>query len=346
MRSTNKYSEKLILVGLLLILLSMWLLNISLGSVYISFRDILKSLFDPNFADTTIYQIIVQYRLPKSVTAIIAGAGLSISGLLLQTLFRNPMAGPSVLGISSGAGLGVALLIMGSQVVGWPLLTENGTNFPIMLAAILGAILVLLLIIGISFRVKSSVTLLIIGLMLGALTTSIISILTYFSKATQLQQFMFWSFGSLGHLTYEELLILGSIVLVVLLSVIPFLKHLNALLLGENYARSLGVSVKRIKQLILVASGILIGVITAWTGPIAFIGLAVPHIARLLLKTSNHFILYPAIILIGSSLLLLCDSIAQLPFNELVIPINAITSLVGAPLVIWLILKKKNIVRL
>lgn len=334
------------LVGLVSLLLAVWLLNISLGSVYISFQDIIKSLFDPNYAGTTSYQIIVQYRLPKSITTIITGAGLSVSGLLLQTLFRNPMAGPSVLGISSGAGLGVAILVMGSHILGWPFLTESGTNFPMIIAAIIGAVLVLLLIIGISFRVKSSVTLLIIGLMLGALTTSIISILTYFSKATQLQQFMFWSFGSLGHLTYRELIIFGSIVLVVLVSIIPFLKHLNALLLGENYARSLGVSIKYVKQVILIASGILIGVVTSWTGPIAFIGLAVPHIARLLLKTSNHFILYPAIILIGSSLLLLCDSVAQLPFNELVIPINAITSLIGAPLVIWLILKKKNIVRL
>ncbi len=346
MSTANKYSERLILVGLLLFLLVVWLLNISLGSVYISFQDILNVLFKPDYADTTSYQIIVEYRLPKSITAIITGAALSVSGLLLQTLFRNPMAGPSVLGISSGAGLGVALLILGSQLVGWPLLAESGASFPIIISAIIGAVLVLLLIIGISFRVKSSVTLLIIGLMLGALTTAIISILTYFSKATQLQQFMFWSFGSLGHLTYQELRILGSIVLVVLLSIIPFLKNLNALLLGENYARSMGVSVQRVKQIILLASGILIGVITAWTGPIAFIGLTVPHIARLLLKTSNHFILYPAIILIGSSFLLVCDSVSQLPFNEMVIPVNAITSLIGAPLVIWLILKKKNIVRL
>ncbi len=286
--------------------------------------------------------ILFNYRIPKSITAIVAGSGLSLAGLLMQTLFRNPMAGPSVLGITSGAGLGVALLVMGTGLFGGFAIDGLNLNIGIIIAAILGAFLVLLGILLLSYRIKNTLSILIIGLMLGALTTSIVSIMAYFSKAEELQQYMFWGFGSLGHLTKNELLLLSVIVVLGMASVIPFLKPLNALLLGENYAQNMGVNLKHLKNYILIITGVITGIITAFVGPIAFIGLAVPHIARLVFNTSNHKILVPTVVILGAIVLLICDSIAQLPLSEKVIPINAVTSLFGAPLVIWLLIRNKN----
>jgi iron complex transport system permease protein len=286
---------------------------------------------------------LFKYRIPKSITAIIAGSGLSLVGLLMQTLFKNPMAGPSVLGISSGAGLGVALLFMGGSFFGGIQLADGfNLNVSVLIAAISGAFVVLSGILVLSYRIKNILSILIVGLMLGALTSSIVSILAYFSKAEELQQYLFWGFGSLGHLSMTELYLLSFIVFLGMLFVIPLLKPLNALLLGENYAQNMGVNVKNIKNLILVISGVIIGVITAFVGPIAFIGLAVPHISRMIFNTSDHKILLPTVIIFGAIILLICDTIAQLPLSEKVIPINAVTSLFGAPIVIWLLIRKKN----
>lgn len=272
--------------------------------------------------------------------------GLSVVGLLMQTLFRNPMAGPSVLGISSGAGLGVALLVMGTGLLSKQTLDrlnlDNNLRFSMLIAAIIGAFIVLFIILLLSAKIKNSLSILIIGLMLGALTTAIVGILSYFTKAEQLQQYMFWGFGSLGHLSTKQLWTYAILIFTGLIAIVPFLKPLNSLLLGENYAQNMGVNIKAIKNYILIISGLIIGVTTAFVGPIAFIGLAVPHIARLVFNTSNHKTLVPAVILIGAIILLICDSIAQLPFSEQVVPINAITSLFGAPLVIWLIIYKKK----
>ncbi len=286
--------------------------------------------------------ILFNFRIPKSITAILTGMGLSVVGLLMQTLFRNPMAGPSVLGISSGAGLGVALLVMGTGLLSRQTMDILNHELTILIAAIVGAFVVLLLILLLSAKIKNTLSILIIGLMLGALTTAIVGILSYFTKAEQLQEYMFWGFGSLGHLTKKEVWIYASIIFIGFIAIIPLLKPLNSLLLGENYAQNMGVNIKRTKKYILIIAGLLTGVITAFVGPIAFIGLAVPHIARLLFNTSNHKIVVPAVILIGAIILLVCDSIAQLPFSEQVVPINAITSLFGAPLVIWLIIHKKK----
>jgi len=319
-----------------------WILNISMGSVSIPFKEIVSGVLGGDLSKSSWQHILFNFRISKSLTAILTGAGLSLVGLLMQTLFRNPMAGPSVLGISSGAGLGVALLVMGGGLIGGISLDGFNQNFTILIAAIIGAFVVLFLILGLSSKIKNTLSILIIGLMLGALTTSVVSILSYFTKAEQLQQYMFWGFGSLGHLSSKELVLYTFIILVGILAVIPLLKPLNSLLLGENYAQNMGVNIKRIKKHILIISGVLTGIITAFVGPIAFIGLAIPHIARLLFNTSNHKILVPAVILIGAIVLLICDSIAQLPFSEQVIPINAITSLFGAPLVIWLLIRNKN----
>ncbi len=286
--------------------------------------------------------ILFNYRIPKSITAILTGSGLSLVGLLMQTLFRNPMAGPSVLGISSGAGLGVALLIMGTGVIGGISIADSNINLSILFAAIIGAFIVLGIILLLGSKIKNTLSILIIGLMLGALTTSVVSILSYFTKAEQLQQYMFWGFGSLGHLSMPELLLYFLFIIAGISAVIPILKPLNSLLLGENYAQNMGVNIKQLKKYILLVAGILTGIITAFVGPIAFIGLAIPHIARLVFNTSNHKILVPSVLLIGAIVLLICDTIAQLPFSEQVIPINAITSLFGAPVVIWLLIRKKN----
>ncbi len=318
------------------------MLNISLGSVSIPFSEITNALLGADLSQETWKHILFNYRIPKSITAIVAGSGLSLAGLLMQTLFRNPMAGPSVLGITSGAGLGVALLVMGTGLFGGFAIDGLNLNIGIIIAAILGAFLVLLGILLLSYSIKNTLSILIIGLMLGALTTSIVSIMAYFSKAEELQQYMFWGFGSLGHLTKNELLLLSIIVVLGMASIIPFLKPLNALLLGENYAQNMGVNLKHLKNYILIITGIITGVITAFVGPIAFIGLAVPHIARLVFNTSNHKILVPTVVILGAIVLLICDSIAQLPLSEKVIPINAVTSLFGAPLVIWLLIRNKN----
>jgi len=286
--------------------------------------------------------ILFNYRIPKSITAIITGAGLSLVGLLMQTLFRNPMAGPSVLGITSGAGLGVAVLVMGTSLFGGFSFEGINLHISILLAAIIGALVVLLGILLLSYRIKNTLSILIIGLMLGTFTSAIVSIFAYFSKAEVLQQYLFWGFGSLGHLSKNELFLLSGLVLIGILGIVPFLKPLNSLLLGENYAQNMGVNIFRLKNFVLLISGILTGIITAFVGPIAFIGIAVPHMARLVFNTSDHKTLVPAVILIGAIVLLVCDSIAQMPFSEQVVPINVITSLFGAPLVIWLLLKKKN----
>lgn len=304
----------------------------------IPFRAIVSSVLSQPLTNESWSYIIAEYRIPKAFTAILVGGGLSLSGLLMQTLFRNPLAGPFVLGISSGASLGAALLLMGSSILGGLLLS----NFSLVIAASLGSFLVLLVVVLVANRIRDTMALLIIGLMFGSITSAIVSVLAYFSKAEQLQRFIFWSYGSVGNLSWEQIGILGFIVLVGVAITIFCIKSLNAYLLGENYAQSLGVSLKQSRFLIIIATGILAGGITAFAGPIAFVGLAVPHLTRQLFNTMEHRILVPAVFLYGAILMLLCDTIAQLPNSAQVLPINAITSIVGAPVVIWLLLRKRK----
>ena len=261
----------------------------------------------------------------------------------MQTLFRNPLAGPFVLGISSGASLGVALLILGSSVFGGFFLVAIYSNWALAIAASAGSFLVLSAVIIAANRVRNTMSILIIGLMFGSLTSAVISVLAFFSEAEQIQQYLFWSFGSLGNLTWTELSVFGIIYLVGILGTFSVIKPLNSFLLGENYAKSLGINIKKSRNIILLITSILTGVITAFSGPIAFVGLAVPHIAKMIFSTSNHKVLLPAVALIGAIILLICDSIAQLPTSEFTLPINAITSLFGAPVVIWLLIRKKKI---
>ncbi|CAM1349857.1 FecCD family ABC transporter permease [Tenacibaculum crassostreae] len=328
---------------LIVLLLIVAFLNISLGSVTIPFEDILKSLSGGIASKESWQTIILTYRLPKTITAILVGSGLSISGLLMQTLFRNPLAGPFVLGISSGASLGVALLILGSSIFGGILTTTISSNWTLAIAASLGSFLVLSAVVIAANSVRNTMSILIIGLMFGSLTSAVISVLAYFSDAEQIQQYMFWSFGSLGNLTWSELLVFAIIYLIGIAGIFTVIKPLNSFLLGENYAKSLGINIKKSRNIILLITSILTGVITAFSGPIAFVGLAVPHIAKMLFSTSNHKILLPSSALIGAIILLICDCIAQLPTSEFTLPINAITSLFGAPVVIWLLIRKKKI---
>ncbi|MBO3098875.1 FecCD family ABC transporter permease [Gelidibacter pelagius] len=324
----------LILIALLIIC---FFVNISLGSVSITTKEIFNSLIGK--ADNYIIQ---NYRLPKAFTAILVGSGLGISGLLMQTLFRNPLAGPFVLGISSGASLGVALVILGSGFFGGIFTTLLISKWSVVIAASLGSFLVLLAVMIVSSRVRDTMAILIIGLMFGSITAAVVSVLSYFSSAEQLQQYIFWGFGSLGNLSWNELLIFFLIYLTGVLMTIVSIKGLNTLLLGENYAKSMGLNLKQSRLIIIIATSLLAGTITAFAGPIAFIGLAIPHMTRQIFHTSNHKILLPAVFLFGAIVMLICDSIAQLPTSDYTLPINAITSLVGAPVVIWLLVRKRK----
>ena len=323
--------------------LLLFLLNLSLGSVSIPFKYLINSIFHSDTGHQTWNYIIFNYRIPKAVTAILVGSGLSISGLLMQTLFRNPLAGPFVLGISSGASLGVAIAIIGGSLIGGAFLTAGQHPVILITASSLGSVLVLAVVMLVANRVRNTMAVLIIGLMFGSFTAAIISVLAYFGSAENLQQYLFWSFGSLGNISQNHLWIFLVFYSIGVLLVIPQIKSLNALLLGENYAQSMGVQVNRVRNGVLLTTGILTGVITAFAGPIAFIGLAVPHIGKLVFNSSDHRILIPAVGFIGADVMLLADIVAGLPGSEYVLPINAITTLFGAPIVIWLLIRKKRI---
>ena len=328
---------------LIVVLIIIAFINISLGSVHIPLKQILAVFLNQEVDNESWSTIIFNYRLPKAITAILVGSGLSISGLLMQTIFRNPLAGPFVLGISSGASLGVAVLILGASFLGANIMSYSLTNWGLAVAASIGSFFVLASVMIAAVKVRNTMSILIIGLMFGSLTSAVISILAYFSSAAQLQQYMFWSFGSLGNLSWNEIFSLFIIYSIGILMVTFIIKPLNGLLIGENYARSLGINVKRTRNITLIATSILTGVITAFSGPIAFIGLAVPHIAKLLFTTSNHKTLIPAVAINGAIIMLICDSISQLPTSEYTLPINAITSLFGAPIIIWLLVRKRKI---
>lgn len=326
------------LIILLLLLVLFFIADVCLGSVFISPSEIWKVLTG-NASTSAQSYIILELRLPRAVMAILTGSGLAIAGLLMQTLFRNPLAGPFVLGISSGAGLGVALAVMGGTALGLSQFSSLGVIIP----SILGSLLVLLLVMALSVRIKDTMGLLIVGIMLGSLSSAVIGVLSYFSSNEALKRYVFWSLGSLSTVSWTVIGILVVVMLVALLLLGSIIKPLNAMLLGESYARSLGINLRRTRWVIISITCLLAGSITAFAGPIAFIGMAVPHIARLALPTINHKRLLPIAMIIGSGLLLFCDIVAQVPFTAMTLPINAVTSLLGAPLVIWLILKKRNL---
>ncbi|TKS56483.1 iron ABC transporter permease [Mesohalobacter halotolerans] len=334
---------KLSLISILILILVL-LLNISLGSVSIPLQDITRVIFTGESSVDTWTYIILDYRLPKAMTAIIVGSGLGVSGLLMQTFFRNPLAGPYVLGLSSGASLGVALLLMGSGILGL-----SFTNYlwfsktAVILASSLGSLMVMGAVLITSVKIKDSMALLIIGLMFASLTGAVVNLLSYFSASDELQQFVFWSLGSLGDLSWSEVSILGVFWFLGLILCLFLIKPLDALLIGESYAKSLGVHIKLLRFMTIIATCVLTGSITAFAGPIAFVGLAIPHLMRLILKTNKHLILLPTVCMGGAVVMLICDSISQLPGVDYTLPINAVTSLFGAPIVIWLILRSRQL---
>lgn len=337
--------KKLRLTALLLLLLIVFLLDIAIGSVKIPLRQVFKSIFSLPGENTTWQYIIEKIRIPKAVTAVLAGCGLSVSGLQMQTLFRNPLADPSVLGITAGASLGVAMIMLaGGSITTLDAIRELGISgsWLIIGAACMGAAGIMLLVLFISGNFSDNVRMLIVGIMIGTITLSIISIWQYFSSPELIKDYLLWTFGSLGGVTGSQLYMLGLAVAGGL--IISFLssKLLDALLLGENYARSMGLTAQRARIIIICSTSLLAGSITAFCGPIGFIGIAVPHMARSLFNTSSHRILIPGCCLIGTVLMLLCDIIAQLPGSQTVLPINIITALVGAPAVIWIILRRNN----
>jgi iron complex transport system permease protein len=337
--------KKIRLAGLLLLLVIAFLLDVAIGSVRIPLKEVCKILFSIRTGNPTWQYIMVNIRIPKAFTAVLAGCGLSVSGLQMQTLFRNPLAGPDVLGITAGASLGVALVMFaGGSITTLYTIRELGLSgsWLIIVAACLGAAGIMMIVITVSGAVKDNVMMLIIGVMIATITLSLISIWQYFSSPELIKDYLMWTFGSLGGVAGDQLSILSIAVVAGL--IISFLssKMLDAMLLGENYARSMGLSAQRARIIIICATSLLAGSVTAFCGPIGFVGIAVPHMARSLFNTSNHRILTPACCLIGTLLMLVCDMIAQLPGSQTVLPINIITALIGGPVVIWVILRSNN----
>jgi len=323
---------------LTLAVLIAFVLDIWLGSVRIPVKEVLTILSGGITENEAWEKIVLLFRLPKAATAVLAGGSLAVSGLMMQSFFRNPLAGPFVLGISSGASLGVAILVMagfsGALLI---------NSFGIIIAASVGAGLAFAFVLLASVRIKDSATLLIIGLMVGSITGAVVGTLQYFSSAKQLQAFTIWTFGSLSNVSLKDLpLFFGFTSLGLVVSYLLF-KPMNAILLGEQYAQSLGVNINKLRNGILLSTGLLAGVVTAYCGPIAFVGIAVPHLTRAIIPTSDHKKLIPSVFLMGSLVLLVCDIIAQLPGSQFVLPINVVTSILGAPIVIWVILKRRNL---
>ncbi len=328
-------SRNLILfLSLSSLLLGLFLADLAWGSIHISLQDIVSAFFGKG-ADGINSEILLNFRLPKAITAVLAGASLSVAGLMMQTLFRNPLADPYILGVSSGASLGVALVMMAASILPDAFVSSG---WALIVAAIIGASFVLILVVGVSFKVNNAVTLLIVGIMFGSIAGSLVSVLQNFSNPDAIKLFIMWTFGSLSAVTWSYMQVLMPVVLVGTGMAFFLQKRLDGLLLGENYARGLGISITQTRFLIVVATGLLAGGITAFTGPIAFVGVAIPHIARGIFRTSSHKILLPASILCGGSLLLVCDIITQIPTYTL--PINTVSALFGAPIIIWIILRR------
>ncbi len=316
-------------------------IDLAVGSAEISFPHAIKLLLGPD-QDTSEWYTIHLFRFPRVLTALIAGIALSVSGLQMQTVFRNPLAGPYVLGISSGASLGVAMVVIGFKGYFSGNLFSLSGNWLLILAAWLGAAFVLIVIMFVSLRVRDIMTILILGIMFGSGISAIISILQYFSNESALKAFVIWTMGSVSNVSGKQLYVLIAGVIPGLIISLFTLKSSNAILLGENYARTLGINIYAYRSLIFISTSILTGTITSFCGPIGFIGIAVPHICRMVLKTSNQGTLFLASIFAGASIMLLSDIISQMPGSETMLPVNAVTSLVGIPIVIWIILHKKK----
>jgi iron complex transport system permease protein len=313
------------------------------GSVKIPFNELMKTLFSFGNETSDWSTIIFDFRIPKLVTAILAGAALSVSGLQMQTIFRNPLAGPYVLGISAGASLGVAIMVIGFSGLFTSFYVNNYSNWSLVIAACIGSGMVLMLVFAVSTRVKDILTLLILGMMFGSAISALVSILQYFGNEGLLKSFLIWTMGSLGGVTKPQLEVLCPVIVVGLVISIASVKILNALLIGETYAKSMGLNIKQARFLVFFSTSLLAGSITAFCGPIGFIGIAVPHVTRYYFKTANHGILMWGVILIGSILMMFSDIVSQLPGQQVVLPITSVTALLGIPIVVWVIIKNQRL---
>lgn len=330
-------------LSLLILLVFLFFANLFWGSVNIPSKDVLSILFGGECEREAWKLIVLETRLPQAVTALLTGAAISVAGLLLQTLFNNPLAGPEVLGINSGAGLGVAvvmLLMQGMFVVGGMGLVGYLAVFA---GAFIGAAVIIAVILFLSSVLKNKVFLLIVGVAVGYLASSLISVLNYFATSEGVHSYLIWGMGSFGAVSMEQLPLYVVLTLVLITVSLFMMKPLNALLLGDAYAHNLGVNVRVVRRVLLAVTGLLTAVVTAFCGPVAFLGLAIPHIARIMVKTNNHKVLLPATLLSGAAVALLCNVVCQLPGENGLLPLGAITPLIGAPVIIYVVLKNKNL---
>lgn len=334
----------LYMVFIALLIFVFFLLNLLLGSVSIPFKEVWQILWGDAHDNEIWYNIIWKSRIPQALTALVAGAGLSVSGLQMQTVFRNPLAGPSVLGISSGASMGVAFVVLLSGTLGGVALSKIGImgEIALTLSAIIGSLSVMALIIFVSQKVKGNVTLLIIGVMVGYVANAVIGVLKYFSVEEDIRAYVIWGLGSFARVSGNQMTLFVSIMLVLLPVSFLLVKTLNLLLLGDAYARNLGLNIKRARLQVITCSGVLVAIVTAYCGPIIFLGLAVPHLCRSLFRTSDHRILMPASLLMGGAMALVCNLIARMPGFEGALPVNSVTALVGAPVVISVLFNKRR----
>ena len=336
-------TDRLKFICMFLLIIVFFFLNIVVGTIAIPLNDAFSILFGNDQQPQVWQNIILKSRLPQSLTAMVAGAGLAISGLQMQTVFSNPLAGPSVLGISNGASLGVAFVVLATGSIGGVALSSLGAvgNAAISLAAIFGAMSVMALIVYVSQKVQGNATLLIIGVMIGYVATAIIGVLKYFSNEEDIRAYVVWGLGSFSRVSGNQMELFVVLMLILIPSSMLTVKTLNILLLGEQYARNLGLNIKRARLLVIGCSSILVAIVTAYCGPIMFLGLAVPHLCRAIWRTSNHRVLMPATMLTGTALALICNLIARMPGFEGALPINSVTALIGAPVVAMVLFRRK-----
>lgn len=337
MKRSILFFSVVVLIALLIVI------NVLLGSVSLPVSDVIDTLMGGSAAPVTTQNIILKSRLPQTLVAAFAGAALAVSGLEMQTVFRNPLAGPTVLGISNGASLGVALvLLLGGNLAGVAL-SKMGLvgEMALTFSAIVGAMFIMLLIISVSRHVRSSVTLLIIGVMIGYVANALIGVLKFFSVEEDIRSYVVWGMGSFQRVSPERFLPFAVSTGVLLVLSLPLVKTLNLMLLGDDYARNLGLNLKRSRLLVITSSGMLCAVTTAYCGPIAFLGLAVPHLCRGIIGTNDHRVLLPFTLFSGAVLALLCHLIARLPGFEGALPVNSVTALIGAPVVCWVLFKRR-----
>ena len=337
-------TDRLKFICMFLLIIVFFFLNIVVGTIAIPLNDAFSILFGNDQQPQVWQNIILKSRLPQSLTAMVAGAGLAISGLQMQTVFSNPLAGPSVLGISNGASLGVAFVVLATGSIGGVALSSLGAvgNAAISLAAIFGAMSVMALIVYVSQKVKGNATLLIIGVMIGYVATAIIGVLKYFSNEEDIRAYVVWGLGSFSRVSGNQMELFVVLMLILIPLSMLTVKTLNILLLGEQYARNLGLNIKRARLLVIGCSSILVAIVTAYCGPIMFIGLAVPHLARAIFRSSDHRILMPATALCGAVLALLCNFIARMPGFEGALPVNSVTALVGAPIIASVLFRRRQ----